>query len=114
MEDETLHLFGEELEMDNPDAKKKERPRVNCLQEMLLELMDERKVSLSQIQKATGIPWGSLMDWHNGTVRAQMADKNLLKLGQFFNVSLYYLLYGIGDDRAEFDEFSESTESDAS
>nr|BDT27281.1 hypothetical protein BHI3_07470 [Bacteriovorax sp. HI3] len=96
-----MPLF-EELKMDNPEGKKVQE-KVNVLQEMLLELMDERKVTLSQIQKETGIPWGTLMDWHNGDTNVQKLDKNILKLAQFFNVHIHYLVYGIGTDEPAFE-----------
>ncbi len=83
----------------------KRKPSINCLQDVLLDLMDERKVSLSQIQKATGIKWSTLMGWHDGAVTSQLADKNLLMLAQFFNVSLEFLIYGIGDESPRFEEF---------
>lgn len=80
----------------------KAKPKVNCLQDILLELMDERKVTLAQIQKETNIPWGTLMGWHNGDVNSQQADRNLLALSKFFNVSLHYLLFGMGDSDPYF------------
>lgn len=96
-----IPLF-DDIPMDNPDGRKV-REKVNVLQDMLLELMDERKVSLAQIQKETGIPWGTLMGWHNGDVNVQKLDSNILKLAQFFNVHIHYLVYGIGSDDPAFE-----------
>jgi hypothetical protein len=105
MEDTQIPLISDLPVTDEP--KSKQRPRINCLQDMLLELMDERNVTPAQIQKATGIPWGTLAAWISGSVNCQLADQNLLKLARFFNVDLFYLLYGIGDGSEYFKEFKE-------
>lgn len=103
--DENLTLLPVEQLPQTDEPKKK--PRVNCLQDMLLELMDERHISLAMIQKATSIPWATLQGWHDGSVNSQLADRNLLKLAQFFNVSLAFLVYGLGDSDPAFNEFGE-------
>ena len=95
---EQVPLFDQELEMDNPDALKKTKRKMNCLQERLLELMDEHKVSLSEIQKATDIPWSTLMGWHDGDVKAQMLERNIWALAKFFGLPLENLAFGIGPD----------------
>lgn len=87
---------------DDLGKARKKRPQVNCLQDMLLELMNKRMVTLAQIHKATKIPWATLQNWHDATVNSQLADKNLLELARFFNVSLFYLVYGIGTDEPAF------------
>ena len=104
MEDNQTPMF-ENLEMDHPENAKKEKPRVNCLNEILAELMSERKITDSQVVKATGIPWSTWSSWCYGEVRSQLADKNLLLVARFFNVSLEYLVYGIGSDEPAFEEF---------
>lgn len=81
--------------------------KVNCLQDMLLELMDKRQVTLAQIQRETNIPWSTLQGWHDGNANSQLADKNLLRLAQFFKVPLEYLVYGLGSDEPLFDEFED-------
>jgi hypothetical protein len=98
------------MPIDMPETnEKKKKPRINILQDIFLELLEERKVTLSQVQKATEIKWGTLMGWHDGSVRSQMADKNLLRLAQFFNVSLEYLCFGIGDDSEAYEKFEEES-----
>jgi hypothetical protein len=101
-------LFPEPLPVYKSDLEKavskKPEEKINILQEQLLDLMNERNVSLSQIQKETGIPWGTLMEWHGGTVNSQKADKNLLRLAQFFNVTIDYLCFGIGEDSPYYDK----------
>jgi hypothetical protein len=103
MKDENLTLLSMD-EMPVTDEKE-EKPRVNCLQEMFIELLDERKLQLVDVQKGTEIPWGTIYAWYCGDVRAQLADRNLLKLAQFFNVSLEYLCFGIGEDFEAFEKF---------
>lgn len=99
---EQVPMFSDLPETDAPKAK----PRINCLQDILLELMDERKVNPAQIQKTTGIPWSTLQGWITGSVSAQLADKNVLSLARYFSVSLEYLLFGIGDDSAPYGDFT--------
>src|SRR5690554_2441019 len=94
---ENLPVYQEDLEKIR--AKKKS---INCLQEMLLELMEERSVSLARIHKETGIPFSTLMDWHNGESKSQMLEENILKLARYFNVSLEYLCFGIGSDEEAY------------
>lgn len=93
------------LSMPQSDPAKPQE-KVNCLQDMLLELIDKRDVTLAQIQRATEIPWSTLMGWHDGTSGAQLADKNLLRLAQFFKVPLEYLVYGIGSDEDQYERFN--------
>lgn len=89
--------------VDEPVVRK---PRVNCLQEILLEVMNERKLTLAEIQKGTGISWATIISWHEGTYNSQRADKNLLKLAQFLNLNLSYLLFGIGDESPLVEKFN--------
>lgn len=103
--EETLLMFPPEELPQTDEPKKKEK--VNCLQDILLELMDERNINPAEIVRATQIPWGTFHGWMCGDVICQKADKNLLKLAQFFNVRLEYLIYGIGDDSAAFEEFAQ-------
>lgn len=107
IQDNQQPLF-EDIPQDNPDAEKKDLEPQNCLQTILLELIEERKVQLVDIQKATKIPWGTLMGWHNGAVECQKLDRNILKLAQYFNVHIHYLGFGIGDDSPVFENEKES------
>lgn len=77
-------------------ARRKNAHKANCLLEMVAELMDERKISMADIQKATGIPWATLHDWLVAG-RVQTLDGNMLALSKFFNCSINYLAFGIGD-----------------
>lgn len=92
-----------ELPMDNPEAAKKKQRVRNCLQDMLLEIMDERKCSLADIQKHTKIPWGTLYGWFKGDVTAQYLDHNIAVLAKYFQVSIEYLAFGYGDS-GEFEK----------
>lgn len=92
----------------------KKKPRVNCLQEMVIELMNEKGLRDVDIVKATGIPWATWHGWITGDVRAQLADQNLLKLQKFFNVHLEYLVYGIGNGEEIYNEKRENEDKDLS
>lgn len=106
MKAQNLSLVPED-QLPQTDEPKKQRPKVNCLQDILLELMDERKIAPVEIQKATGIPWATLHGWIVGDVATQKTDKNLLELARFFNVSLEYLCFGIGDDAPVREDFEQ-------
>jgi methionine salvage enolase-phosphatase E1 len=101
---EELPVYPEDLE-----KAKNKKPKVNNLQEIVIELMNERGLKDVDVVKATGIPWGTWMGWINGEVKAQLADDNLKKLMQYFNVHLEYLVYGIGTDEPAFKEFDGET-----
>lgn len=101
MIEKNLTLLPDEQLPQTDEPKKKEK--VNILQEMLAEIMSERNITPAEVQKATGIPWGTIHSWMVGSVDCQKADKNLLKLAQYLNVSLFYLLYGIGSDDPYFE-----------
>jgi transcriptional regulator with XRE-family HTH domain len=105
LEDENLKLFSPE-EMPQTDEAKKEKVRVNCLSEILREVMYERKIEAVDIHKATGISYSTLSGWMLNGVNSQLADKNLLELGKFLNLDLYYLLFGIGTDDPHFKDFA--------
>jgi hypothetical protein len=109
MEDENLVMFTEEELPVTDEPKKKKKEVENCLQDILLELMERDKVSLADVQRSTGIPWGSLYGWYKGDVQAQMLDWNIFKLAKFFNVSIHYLAFGVGDDSNVFDNDDDKT-----
>lgn len=88
--------------LERTRAKKQANYKRNCLQDMLLELMDERNVEPVDIHMHTGIPWTTLMEWVYGSVKCQMLDGKILDLARFFNVSIQYLAFGIGDDDPVF------------
>lgn len=83
--------------------KKLKQASTNCLQDILLELMDERGIEVKHIQKHTGISYSTLHDWVYGKVRYHFLDDKILKLARFFNVSIQYLAFGIGEDTEAFD-----------
>jgi transcriptional regulator with XRE-family HTH domain len=71
----------------------------NCLQEILSELMTEKRVELADVQKATGIPFPTLWGWATAKTGTQLLDENVLKLAQYFDVTIEYLAFGIGHER---------------
>lgn len=94
-----LPVYQEDL-----DKIKAKKPKFNCLQDQFIELLNSRKVELAEVQRATKIPWGTLQGWYAGDVNCQMADGNLLALARFFNVTVDYLVYGIGDDTPAYEK----------
>jgi DNA invertase Pin-like site-specific DNA recombinase len=95
-------LMFDHLPQTEKPKKQEER---NILQEILLELMEKRRVDLAVIQKETGISWSTLYKWYKGGTTSQLMRSELLKLARFFNVSLEYLCFGIGDDTPVFEKF---------
>lgn len=84
-----------DLTMDNPQGSKKESAPRNKLQVMFILLLNEKKVLLSDVSRATGIHLSTLQDWYKGQSDYHFADIRLLKLARYFNVSLEFLLFGI-------------------
>jgi hypothetical protein len=105
---EAQAIMFDELPQDNLEAVKKKK-KTNCLQEMIIELMNERKLTDAEVVKATSIPWGTWSGWVNGDVNCQLADDNLKRLMQFFNVHLEFLVYGIGDGEPAFGGFEDES-----
>lgn len=86
------------IECPQTDPEKKKKRAMNCLQDILLEQMDKQKITLAEIQRGTGIPWGTLMGWHDGDTKAQILEKNVWELARFLGVSIEYLAFGIGPE----------------
>jgi hypothetical protein len=102
MEENLLLVPAEEMPItDKP--KKEKKVSINILQENLLKLMNRDKVELAEIQKATGVPWGSLYGFFKGSVQAQLLDLNIKELSDFFDVSVDFLAFGIS--KYKFDTF---------
>lgn len=88
-----------------------------CIQEILIELMNDWKVELATIQKETGIPWGTLYGFYKGDIKAPILNGNILALANFFNCSISYLAFGIGEEperpkvvAPEFDQAAKNRE----
>jgi hypothetical protein len=82
--------------------RRRNAKKVNCLLEIVAELMDERKISMSDIQKATDIPWATLHCWLIEG-KPQTLDGNILALSKYFNCSINYLAFGIGEPYAIYE-----------
>lgn len=111
MED-NLVMFSEEELPQTDDPKKKEKVTSNCLQSILIEMMNDRGLKDADVVKATGIAWPTWHGWISGEARTQLADDNLKKVMKFFNVHLEYLVYGIGDDTPAFNTEEENVKPD--
>lgn len=90
MSDETLMM---PIEMPATDEAKKEKIKVNNLQENFIFLLNESKDSLAAVQKETMIPWATLYGWYIGEVASQMLDLNVKELADYFNVTVDTLAF---------------------
>ena len=83
----------------------KKKTKVNCLQDMMLDLMVERKITLAQIHKETRIPQSTLSEWRSGAVETQKVDWKLFALARYFDVTLDYLCFGVGTGDPYYSKF---------
>jgi hypothetical protein len=88
----------DDIPMDNPGAVKKKPEIENCLTEILNEVFFERKLTEAKVARDTDIPFTTLNDWLNGRVQKQTLGKNIPKLARYLNLSIEYMVYGIGSD----------------
>lgn len=91
------------LDLPQTDEPKEEKPRENCLQEMILEIMNERGLKDAEVVKAINVPFSTWHGWISGEVRAPLLDGNLKRTWKLFNVPLEYLCFGVGEDRYKYD-----------
>jgi repressor LexA len=62
-------------------------------------LLENAEVTAYQVSKATGIPASTFTDWKNG--RSKPKTEKLLKLAQFFGISLEALLANLTEQEPE-------------
>ncbi len=86
-------------------ARRKRMSSVVCMSDVLNELMNERKVEAADIHKATGIPYSTLTGYIKNHVKSPLLDGNILALSRFFNVSISYLAFGIGESDPVFSNY---------
>lgn len=87
---------------------RKKNKDCNCFQDILLEVMAERKLSDKDVVSATGITWAVWHGWITGRTRIQMLDGNMLALSRFLNLSINYLAFGVGDSEPFYNQSEES------
>ena len=73
--------------------------------ETFVKLCNSKNTKPNPVAKLLGIPSGSLTDWKNGSIPR---DTTLLKIAEYFNVSVNYLL---GKEEKEKPSAAEATES---
>lgn len=99
MESQLKLVPEEQLPVTDEGKPKKETP--NCLQDQLIEIMNELKIKDADLVRATGVPFTTIFDWVSGSVDCQLTDGNLFKVWMYLNkfkrISLQYLVYGIGE-----------------
>ena len=64
--------------------------------EIYCKLRDSRNVKDADVSKATGITKSTFSDWKNG--RSKPKDEKLLKIADYFGVTLDYLRTGMGPE----------------
>ena len=79
-------------------ADRARKDSVCCLSDMLLELMNEWQVEAVDIHRVTKIPHSTLHGYINYHVKAPVLNANILALAKFFNTSIEYLVFGIGEE----------------
>ena len=60
--------------------------------DVLKQVMKEKRISISETSRKTGIPQSTLSEWSNG--RTPKLDYSVIKLAQFLGVSVEYLVTG--------------------
>lgn len=61
----------------------------------LKSLLEERRMTLKEVSKATGVPSSTLAEWQNG--RAPKNPEQAQKVAKHLGVSLHYFLFGEED-----------------
>lgn len=75
-----------------------------CFREILNELIDERGVSIISIHRGTGIAESTLSEYLSGKTK-QPNIVHAYRLSRFFNISIDYLVFGIGSDEPYYKGF---------
>ena len=72
--------------------------------------MNEWKVEAADIHKATGIPYSTLTGYIKNHINSPLLNGNILALSKFFNCSIDYLAFGIGEEpvQPEKSEFNQA------
>lgn len=73
--------------------------------EIFAKLLEERGVTPYQVFKATGVAQSSLSDWKNG--KSKPKYEKMVKIADYFNVSVDYLLTGGQKNQAPIDAVDE-------
>ena len=61
-------------------------------------LIDDRRLTLKEISKATGVPASTIAEWTNN--RAPKNPEQAQKVASFLGISLHHLFFGV-EDREE-------------
>lgn len=78
--------------------------------ESLKQLMRERNLSVKKLAEQTGIARTSLNDWSQGA--RPTVSEDLVKLAQFFNVSLERLLFGKSVEQSVIEQLVKKSDSE--
>lgn len=92
LDNENLLLVPIE-QLPQTDDGKKEKVKVNNLQENFIFLLNKKGCSLADVQRETLIPWTTVWGWLMGSVEKQMLDINVKELATFFDVTVDELAF---------------------
>lgn len=106
MDETNLTLVPTEQLPQTDEPKKKQRLSINILQDNLLKLIERDGLELADVQKITGIAWGTLYGYYKGDVCAQLLDINVKELSDCFDVSVDFLAFGI--QKYKYDTFDKA------
>jgi plasmid maintenance system antidote protein VapI len=85
----------ENIPRDAAPKDSKPKKYTNCIAEILHEIMEEKKTALPRVHGETGIPFSTLYEWITGKA-IPITDESIMILAKHLNVTLEYLLFGIG------------------
>jgi len=91
MDDTNLTLVP--LEELPQTEEKKEKIRVNNLQENFIFLIEQKKVSLADVCRETSIPMTTAWGWFTGSVDSQLLNINVKELADYFEVEIGALAF---------------------
>jgi transcriptional regulator with XRE-family HTH domain len=87
------------FQTDHIMNQKRKRPTTNLFSKRLRRLMEEKKITIREASKLTGVASSTLDDWRSGAMPEDYVA--VKRLGQVLGVSLSFLLTGEDDTRPE-------------
>jgi transcriptional regulator with XRE-family HTH domain len=82
----------------------------SCFGKNLESLMKQRPVSARALAKKLNIPYKTVQEWIGADARMPRNPDILKDLAEYFDCSVYYLLFGREDPKSMIGEILEKTE----
>ncbi len=83
---------------------------ISCFGNNLESLMKQKNLSVRTLSKQINTPYKTVQEWVGTNSRMPRDPEVLRKLSEFFNCSVYYLLFGKEDPKSLIGEILEKTE----